>query len=158
MSDFVGTDRLAEIVQYRTLLIAFVVPFHEGDEIDDIDPDIMADEFALMVNEDRQRNADDAGRPDYFLPVEVSAIPAPQWVTSETMQRLRNNDAEIVRLRGEVVALRVALEAAEGENDRLCESLDAIDRATYGWTFGRVSTVIDKVRLIARAALAGSER
>lgn len=64
-----------------TFLFAVWVP----DATHDLDPDVTADEFVYMLNQQRMK----AGGTDHFKPVEVSAIPAPQWVTPETMDRLR---------------------------------------------------------------------
>jgi hypothetical protein len=63
-----------------TLFFALWIP----GAMTDADPDMCADVFARIINEERIRNGG-LGRE-----VEVSAIPAPQWLTSETLARLRS--------------------------------------------------------------------
>lgn len=75
--------------KYRTLLLAIVVPYAEDD------PDDLADDVVGLANRQRvlthQAAAILRGEPDGPLPElwEVSAIPAAQWMTSETMANLR---------------------------------------------------------------------
>ena len=76
-----------------TLFLALSIPGVDPS----MDPEIIADSIALVLNEDRVRNGgvdaaldDDAGfdRPE-VEPVMVAAIPAPQWLTPETLANLR---------------------------------------------------------------------
>lgn len=71
----------------HTLLVAFVLPEDKG-EWTEVEPDDIADGFRDIINEEWERNA--ASRPGYYTPCEISAIPAPQWVTAESLQRLRD--------------------------------------------------------------------
>jgi len=56
-------------------------------ELDDADD--LAHCFVSIINEERQRNADDAGRPDCYQPVMVAGIPSPQWLNPATLANLR---------------------------------------------------------------------
>jgi hypothetical protein len=60
------------------LLLVLAFP---DDGSEEADPDMVADILASIVNDERRRNADEAGQPDYYKPVMVSAIPAPQWLS-----------------------------------------------------------------------------
>ena len=74
-----------------TLLLAIYIPGHMPDLQPD-DAELYADVFVGVVNEERVRNggADEVGFDTPAVePVEVSAIPAPQWLTPETLARLR---------------------------------------------------------------------
>lgn len=90
----------------RNLLL--VIAFPEGepylDEQMDDDPemvDVVADDLLDVLNEERRRNADEAGRPDYYKPLVLNAIPGPQWLTGAGL-------ANLVR------AIRAATEPADG--------------------------------------------
>src|SRR4051812_9960340 len=63
-----------------TLLFAMFIPGIE--DPNNIDPEQMADELVLMINEERKRNGGYAGD------VLVSGIPAAQWMTAKTMHYL----------------------------------------------------------------------
>lgn len=71
----------------HTILIAFVLPEDKGDWTE-VEADDIADGFRDIINEEWERNA--ASRPGYYTPCEVSAIPAPQWVTTESLRELRS--------------------------------------------------------------------
>lgn len=65
--------------------LLLVIAFPEGEPYLDanVDAEMLADVIVNDMNEDRRRNCDEAGRPDYYKPVMVHAIPAPQWVDGE---------------------------------------------------------------------------
>lgn len=70
----------------RNLLL--VIAFPEGepylDAALDDDPEMvemLADGLLDVLNEERRRNAEEAGRPDYYKPLVLNAIPGPQWLT-----------------------------------------------------------------------------
>lgn len=89
-----------------TLLIGILFP-----DVDrDTDPEITADTVVAILNEERVRNGgvdaaldDDAGfdRPE-VEPVMVSAIPPAQWMTSETLTRLRHSEELRIAAEAEV--------------------------------------------------------
>lgn len=68
--------------------LLLVLSFPDDDMDEDPDPDTLADVLVSMLNEDRQRNADDAGQPDYYKPLLVNAIPSPQWVSGSDLALL----------------------------------------------------------------------
>jgi hypothetical protein len=70
---------------HRTLLVAFVIPGLDGSEDGD-DAEAMADVLCGIINEERERNW-----PENPQPIGVSAIPAAQWVTTESLGRLRES-------------------------------------------------------------------
>jgi hypothetical protein len=76
-------------VRSQTLLLALYMPDDGFDPNLDFDPDDSADGLVAIINEERRRNAIEAGRPDWYRPVTVSAIPAPQWVTADSLAKLR---------------------------------------------------------------------
>lgn len=71
----------------RNLLIVLNFP-DDGLSDDDVDPDGVADILVNVLNEDRATNADEAGRPDYYKPLMVNAIPSPQWVSGADLALL----------------------------------------------------------------------
>lgn len=70
----------------HTILIAFVLPGDKG-EWTEVEADDIADGFRDIINEEWERNG--ASRPGYYAPCEISGIPAPQWVTAESLRTLR---------------------------------------------------------------------
>jgi hypothetical protein len=81
MTDHDDTDDLPG----ATLLLALYIPRADRET----NPDQIVDELVAMINEERQRIADEADWHDYYRPIEVSAIPSPQWVTPESLRALR---------------------------------------------------------------------
>lgn len=71
----------------NTILIAFLLPDDKGDWTE-VEADDIADGFRDIINDEWERNA--ASRPGYYTPCEISAIPAPQWVTAESLRDLRS--------------------------------------------------------------------
>lgn len=65
-----------------TLLLALYIPDADPTVID---PDALADEIADAINDQQVPH----GSYGLLSPVEVSAIPGPQWVTAESLARLR---------------------------------------------------------------------
>ena len=63
-----------------TFLVAFWIPNCDRTE----DPEMMADCLAQIINEERANNW-----PENPQPIGVSAIPAAQWVTPETLALFR---------------------------------------------------------------------
>lgn len=45
--------------------------------------EMVADGLLDVLNQERRKNCDDAGRPDYYKPLVLNAIPGPQWVDGE---------------------------------------------------------------------------
>lgn len=77
----------ADAPKSHTLLVAFVLPEDKG-EWTEVEPDDIADGFRDIINEEWERNA--ASRPGYYTPCEISGIPAPQWLTAESLRTLRS--------------------------------------------------------------------
>lgn len=75
-----------EIETHATLMFALSIPGVDLATVvgDSDSADMFADEFALILNEERERND-----PENWKPVMVSAIPGPRWVTPATIDRLR---------------------------------------------------------------------
>lgn len=71
-----------------------------------------------------------------------------------TQRDLRDLIADLRASRVRVGELEAQVETAERQRDELAIALDEIDHLTYGWTFARVGSVIDKIRIRARAELA----
>ena len=71
------------------LLLVLSFP-DDGTDYADVDPEIVADSIVACLNEDRRRNAEDAGRPGYYRPLMVNAIPCPQWLDGMGMRALMN--------------------------------------------------------------------
>ena len=67
----------------KNLLLVLAFPDDEPYLNETVDAETLADSIVAMLNEERRRNADDAGRPDYYTPLEVNGIPGPQWVDGE---------------------------------------------------------------------------
>lgn len=67
-----------------------VIAFPAGEEYLDanVDVDTLADGLIDFLNEERQRNADDAGLPDYYQPLVLNAIPGPQWLDGKDLATL----------------------------------------------------------------------
>jgi hypothetical protein len=49
------------------------------------------------------------------------------------------------------------VDALVAEVERLRAALDEIDHHTYGWSFDTAVPMVDRIRLTARAALAGNQ-
>lgn len=66
-----------------TLFLAISFPLDDVND-EDIDPEQVADELVVMLNEVRQNN----GAP-FDERLMVSALPAPQWLTPESLAKLK---------------------------------------------------------------------
>ena len=84
--------------------LLIVLSFPE-DGPDEPDADITADIVVDLLNRERRRNADEAGRPEYYKPVRIMGIPSPQWLGGRGLKMLM--DA--------IHILRYAQEAAAAE-------------------------------------------
>ena len=85
----------------------------------------------------------------YLDPLDQSAT------ESDTLRVKRAQARDAADLRNAFTeALLARVETAERQRDELAIALDEIDHLTYGWTFARVGSVIDKIRIRARAELA----
>lgn len=85
-----GTDSTPEPEDQRegaTLLVAFYIA-NPGIDLR-VDPEELADELRDMVN-DSIRGGYMLSENDMLCHIEVSAIPAAQWLTPETLQIMRS--------------------------------------------------------------------
>lgn len=73
--------------------------------------------------------------------------PADDWVKTDDESIDEFVDGENTLL------MRSLIYKLKDERDAARVALDACDRYTYGWTFGTVGTVIDRIRLTVREAL-----
>lgn len=87
---------------------------------------------------------------------ELRAIPTVHVMVSSTTAARAEDVKDSLHVMGapeDVKLLTDTLSTLRAENGDLRGALDAIDHHTYGWTLASVSTVIDRIRLTARAAL-----
>lgn len=70
--------------------LLLVIAFPDGEPYLDatVEADGLADCLLAVLNDERQKNADDAGRPDYYKPLMLNAIPSPQWVDGHGLEIL----------------------------------------------------------------------
>lgn len=103
----------------NTILIAFLLPDDKGDWTE-VEADDIADGFRDIINEEWERNA--ASRPGYHTPCQISAIPAPQWVTAESLVNLRAMVADGAKL------ANFLAEHSEGAHDETESTVDVAIR------------------------------
>lgn len=69
------------------LLLTLSIPREPGEvhaEADDV-----ADVLVQIVNDERRRNCEEAGRPEYYRPIMVNLLPGtPQWLDATAQQML----------------------------------------------------------------------
>ena len=115
------TDPLAELeaadaARTPVLLLALCIPNADGTE----DAEIMADQIAEMVNEERERNG---GPQKPAERVGVHLWPTPQFVTAEQIQWL----LDVLRDHRAGGTLLARLRAAEADRDALLARLGEAD-------------------------------
>ena len=114
------------------LLLVIAFPDDEPylDDQMDNDPelvDMVADGLLSVLNEERRRNCDDAGRSDYYSPLVLNAIPGPQWVDGHGLALL----VRAIRL---VQEIEEPFVAAREEVDRCVDTAPTEDaRTAYEW-------------------------
>ena len=67
----------------KNLLLVIAFPEDEPHIEEWDDADMYADALLAVLNEERKKNAEDAGRPEYYKPLMLNAIPGPQWVDGQ---------------------------------------------------------------------------